>query len=99
MNGALEKSMKNLSLTPGALKCPLLYLEADNMELEIYATSLFELLVSDKGKYQPQWWSLEVVLMLLVLHLQCNSNFDNKNQSLEWLEGKVLDTKSKFEKD
>ena len=37
--------------------------------------------------------------MLLMLHIQHSSQFGNGNQSLEWLEGKVLETKSKFEKD
>jgi flagellar biosynthesis component FlhA len=37
--------------------------------------------------------------MLLLLHLQYSSQFGNCNQSLDWLEGKVLQTKSKFKKD
>jgi hypothetical protein len=84
MYGALKKGMRNLSLTPGAPYCPTSYLEADGVELEIYLTSLFEFLLSDKGIFQPnKWWSLEVVLMLLVLQLQYNSNFGYKDQSLE----------------
>jgi len=37
--------------------------------------------------------------MLLLLHLQYSSQFGHGNQSLDWLEGKALQTKSKFEKD
>jgi len=100
MYGALKKGMRHLSLMAGAPKCPASYLEADDAELEIYVTSLFEVLISDKKKYQAKnWWSIEVISMLLLLHLQYNSKFGNKDQSLEWLEGKALETKSKFEKD
>jgi hypothetical protein len=49
MYGAVKKGMRKISLTPGAPKCPASYLEADGVELEIYVTPLFELLVSDKG--------------------------------------------------
>jgi hypothetical protein len=100
MYGALKKGMRHLSLRAGAPKCPASYLEADDSELEIYVTSPFEVLISDKKKYQAKnWWSIEVISMLLLLHLQYNSKFGNKDQSLEWLEGKALETKSKFEKD
>jgi hypothetical protein len=100
MYGALKKGMRHLSLTPGAPQCPTSYLEANDAELRSFTASLFELMVSDKKKYQAKnWWSLEVITMLLLLHLQYNSNFGNKDQSLEWLEGKALETKSKFEKD
>ncbi len=54
MYGALKRGMRILSIAPGAPKCPTSYLEADDVELEMYVTSLFELLVSDKGKYQPK---------------------------------------------
>jgi hypothetical protein len=100
MDGALKKGMRHLSTTPGGPKCPTSYLKADDAELGSYTASLFELMVLAEKKYQAKnWWSLEVITMLLLLHLQCNSNFGNIDQSLEWLEGKALETKSKFEKD
>jgi hypothetical protein len=46
--------MRKISFTPGAPKCPTSYLEADDTELENYVTYLFELMVSDKGEYQPK---------------------------------------------
>jgi hypothetical protein len=76
------------------------YLEADDAELESYVTSLFEVMISDKKKFQAKnWWIIEVISMLLLLHLQYNCKFGNKDQSLKWLKGKALETKSKFEKD
>jgi hypothetical protein len=61
---------------------------------------LYELLISEKNKFMPKkCWSLEVVSMLLMLHLQYSSHFGNGDQSLDWLAGKALETKSKFKKD
>jgi hypothetical protein len=40
MYGALKKGVRQISLTPGAPKCPASYLEADDAELESYVTSL-----------------------------------------------------------
>jgi hypothetical protein len=100
MYGAIKKGIGILSCNPAAQKCPVSYLEADDADLQVYVTALFELIISDKNKFMPKkWWSLEVVSMLLHLHLQYSSQFGHGNQSLDWLEGKALQTKSKFEKD
>jgi hypothetical protein len=45
------------------------------------------------------WWSTDVVSMLLALHHKYTSQFGVAEQSLEWLEGKSANTKTKFEKD
>jgi hypothetical protein len=100
MYGAIKKAIRVLSCSPAAPKCPVSYLEADDTELQVYVAALFEVITSDAKKFMPKkWWGLEVVSMLLMLHLQHSSQFGNGNQSLEWLEGKALETKSKFEKD
>jgi len=98
--GAIKKGIRILSCNPAAPKCPVSYLEANDADLQVYVAALFELIISDKNKFMPKkWWSLEVLSMLLLLHLQYSSQFGNCNQSLDWLEGKVLQTKSKFKKD
>jgi hypothetical protein len=57
------------------------------------------LLISDK-KYMPKsWWSVAVVSMLLTLHLEHTSQFAAGEQSLEWLKGKSVACRMKFEKD
>jgi hypothetical protein len=100
MYGAFKKGMMNLSLVSGALKCPKSMLEVDDSDLADYVTSLFSLLISDKKKYQPNnWWSIEIVSLLLSLHLQYAGQFANGEQSLNWLEGKSVEAKGKFEKD
>ncbi len=45
------------------------------------------------------WWSTDVVSMLLALHHKYTSQFGVAEQSLEWLDGKSANTKTKFEKD
>jgi hypothetical protein len=93
MYSALKKGIRNLSLLPGAPKCP------KSTELSEYADSLYSLLISDK-KYMPKsWWSVAVVSMLLVLHLEHTSQFAASEQSLEWLDGKSVACRMKFEKD
>jgi hypothetical protein len=100
MYGAFKKGMRNLSLVSGAPKCPKSMLEADDSNLTDYVNSLFSLLISDKKKYQPKnWWSVEIVSLLLSLHLQYAGQFANGEQSLNWLEDKSVEAKSKFEKD
>ena len=100
MYSAIKKGIRILSCNPASPKCPVSYLEADDADLQVYVAALFELIISDKNKFMPKkWWNLEVVSMLLMLHLQYTSQFGNGNQSLDWLESKALQTKSKFEKD
>jgi hypothetical protein len=96
---ALKKGIRNLSLLPGAPKRPKSYLSATDSEISEYADSLYKLLVSDK-KYMPKsWWSVAVVSMLLVLHLEHTSQFAAGEQSLEWLDGKSVACRTKFEMD
>jgi hypothetical protein len=99
MYGVLKKGIRNLSLLPGAPKCPKSYLSATDTEISEYANSLYSLLISDK-KYMPKsWWSVAVVTMLLALHLEHTSQFAAGEQSLEWLDGKSVACRTKFEKD
>jgi len=98
--GAFKKGVRNLSLIPGSPKCPTSYFEATDSEISDYVDSLFSLIVSDKKKYMPRnWWSTDVVSMLLALHHKYTSQFGVAEQSLEWLDGKSANTKTKFEKD
>jgi hypothetical protein len=94
-----KKGIRNLSLLPGAPKCPKSYLSATDNEISEYANSLYSLLISDK-KYMPKsWWSAVVVSILLALHLEHTSQFAAGEQSLEWLDGKSVACRMKFEKD
>ncbi len=97
MYGAFKKAIRNLSLLPGAPKCPKSYLSATDNEISEYANSLYSVLISDK-KYMPKsWWSAVVVSMLLALHLEHTSQFAAGEQSLEWLDGKSVACRTKFE--
>jgi hypothetical protein len=70
-------------LKPCCTKGPKSYLEANDTELEEYIAALFELIILDKSKFMPKkWWSLEVVSMSLMLHLQYSSHYDNGDQCL-----------------
>jgi hypothetical protein len=44
------------------------------------------------------WWSADVVSILLALHLLYTAQFAVGEQSLDWLEGKSADAKTKFER-
>ena len=62
--------------------------------------SLFSLLVLDKKKYMPRdWWSADLVTMLLALHHKYTAQVSVGEQTLDWLKGKSADTKAKFEMD
>jgi hypothetical protein len=95
MYGAFKKAVR-IVFTSWVPKCPKSYLSAADNETSEYANSLYSLLISDK-KYMPKsWWSAKVVSMLLALHLEYTSQFEAGEQSLEWLDGKSVASRTKF---
>jgi hypothetical protein len=94
-----KKALKNSSLLHGASKFP----KSTSLLLQVMRylsmqNSLVRLLISCKKKYIPKsWWSADIVSMLLALHLQFISVAAGE-QSLEWLNGKSVAARTKFEK-
>jgi nitrate/nitrite-specific signal transduction histidine kinase len=70
-----KNGIRNLLLLPGTPKCPTSYFKAMGSDVSNYVESLFSLLVSDMKKYMPRnWWSVDVVSMLLALLHQLMSS-------------------------
>jgi len=99
MHGAFKKALRNSSLLHGASKFP----KSTSLLLQVMRylsvqNSLVRLLISCKKKYIPKsWWSADIVSMSLALHLQFISVAAGE-QSLEWLNGISVATRTKFEK-
>jgi hypothetical protein len=88
-----------MSLLPGAPKGPKLNLSAADNKISEYENSLYSWLISDNNYIPKRWRSAEVVSMLLALHPEYTSQFAAGEQSLEWLDGKSVASRTKFEKD
>jgi hypothetical protein len=87
------------TLVAGSMRCPSAFVKGDK-ETDIYVESLTALLVSDSKRFHPKnWWSLDVVEMLVELHLRYMADFGTGAQSDEWLTGKAVGHKNKFETD
>jgi hypothetical protein len=100
MYGAFKKAVRSLSLQPGAPKCPTSYNVTEEEQIKEYVDCLYNVVISCKKKYMPKtWWSVDVLSLLLALHLQYAAQYSGGEQTLPWLEGKAVETKTKFERD
>jgi dipeptidase len=100
MYSAFKKGIRNLSLIPGTPKCPTSFAAATDDKINDFSKSLLNLMTSKKKKYSPKtWWSADVISLLLALHLQHLAPFAAGEQSLDWMQEKGLEAKTKFECD
>jgi len=97
---AFKQGVHTLSILPNAPKCPTGITPESIDECEAHITSLLDILLSDKTKFQsPRWWSFEVVNCLLVLYLEYLKSFGMDKQNVHWLLGKAEKAKGKYETD
>jgi hypothetical protein len=100
MYRAFKKAVRSLSLQPGAPQCPTSYDATEDEQIKEYVECLFNVVITCKRKYMPKtWWSVDVLSLLLALHLQYAAQYSGGEQTLPWLEGKAVETKTKFERD
>jgi hypothetical protein len=100
MYSAFKKAVQSLSLQTGAPKCPMSYDVTEEEQIKEYVECLFNVVISCKKKYMPKtWWSVDVLSLLLALHLQYTAQYSAGEQTLQWLEGKAVEMKTKFERD
>jgi hypothetical protein len=96
---AFKQGIRNLSLEGISLRCPTVYVKGDDA-VDNYLESLHKILTSDRKKYHPKkWWSKTVVEMLLQLHLEYTAEFGAGQQNPDWIKGKAVAHKNKFETD
>jgi hypothetical protein len=96
---AFKQGIRNLSLEGSSLRCPTVYVKGDDA-VDNYLESLHKILTSDGKKYHPKkWWSETVVEMLLQLHLEYTAEFGAGQQNPDWIKGKAVAHKNKFETD
>jgi hypothetical protein len=96
---AFKLGIRTTSLVAGSMRYPSVFVKGEQ-ETDDYVQSLAALLVSDGKRFHPKkWWSPDVVELLLELHLQYMVEFGSGAQSVDWLMGKAVGHKNKFETD
>jgi hypothetical protein len=96
---AFKLGIRTTSLVAGSMRYPSVFVKGEQ-ETDDYVQSLAALLVSDGKRFHPKkWWSPDVVELLLELHLQYMVEFGSGAQSVDWLTGKAVGHKNKFETD
>jgi hypothetical protein len=96
---AFKLGIWNTLLVAGSMRCPSAFMKGAS-ETENYVQFLTALLVSDGKRFHPKkWWSLDVVELLLELHPEYMSEFGNGAQSVDWMTGKAVGHKNKFDMD
>jgi hypothetical protein len=94
---SFKLGIKHLSVQDKEKKCPLDYAKGGDY-CEEYVEALKNLLCLDAKKYNSKnWWSWDVMEMLLLMHLAYTSEFSGGQQTAGWLAEKATAHKTKFE--
>jgi hypothetical protein len=97
MYSAFKNGIRELSVVVSAPKC-LIKFDNDASEVEDFVNALDAHLTTKKGS-PKKWWSTEVIMLLLELHIDYSKDFGIGSQGVAFLEEKKVDQKSKYERD